>query len=309
MQSGFIAADIGKWQSYQIFTDKEQIKNQRKAQNFLNLEDSDGQVCFIPSKEILRLNDIVSDLETRIRIEDTETVIEDEVYYTSKIEGANTSRIRTSQIHNGQSVDKNNEFSERMVKNGFDAVKYINLHPGNMSTELIIDTWKILTDRACQNTEIKGERFRTGDIYVGTHKGADPEKLETLMDKWVAFYNSDTLNDFPFIKGSILHYTFESIHPFCDGNGRIGRLLMNNYLINHGIESAKAVSFSMAIDENRAAYDVALHDADNLYRDCTPFIEYMETVFVTAYHTALIKQNPLEDEKQNAADEEEDRDQ
>lgn len=309
MQTKLIPADIGKWQPYQIFTDNEQIRSQQAAQNFLDLEDSGGQVCFILSKEIFRLNDMASDMEAQIRIKDTETVIEDEIYYTSKIEGANTSRIRTSQLHNGQPIDKNNEFSERMVKNGFDAVKYINLHPGRMSTELIINTWKILTDGACQNTEIKGERFRTGDIYVGDHMGADPQKLEALMDKWIAFYNSDTLNDFPFIKASILHYTFESIHPFCDGNGRIGRLLLNNYLINHGIESAKAVSFSMTIDKSRTAYDAALHDADNIYRDCTPFVEYMETVFVAAYHTALMKQNTLESRKQDMPDEEEDREQ
>ena len=67
-----------------------------------------------------------------------------------------------------------------------------------------------------------------------------------------------------------------------------GRLLMNNFLIKNGVESAKAVSFSMAIDANRGLYDGAFVSSENELADCTPFVEYMLETMAKAYSTALV---------------------
>lgn len=124
--------------------------------------------------------------------------IEDEIYYTSKIEGAKTTMERTSEIHNGASIDRNNEYSERIVKNGFEATKLMNLYGNSLSHEKLRKIWDVLTDRCCDNHDIKGTLYRSGTIYVGRHEGSNYKNIPNYMDKLINFYNS-TLYDVAFI--------------------------------------------------------------------------------------------------------------
>ena len=225
-----------------------------------------------------------------IQLCDTDVSLEDEVFHTSKIEGAKTTRIRTSEIHNGAPLDKDNEFSERMVKNGFRAVKLLNLYGNVLDEQKMLTIWNTLVDGVCENESIRGEKYRIGDVHVGSYTPPVAETLPELMEKFLQFYNGNIFNNYPFLKAAIIHYLFETIHPFCDGNGRMGRLLMNNYLISMGIESAKAVSFSMMIDQNRGRYDASFVDSENEHNDCTPFLEYMLSVMGSAYERALLLQ-------------------
>lgn len=123
-------------------------------------------------------------------------------------------------------------------------------------------------------------------VWNSSFEAVSVENLEKEMTAFIDFYHSNILDDKPFIKASIIHFAFETIHPFCDGNGRLGRLMMNNYLISQGIDSCRAVSFSEQIDKNRGLYDGAFEKAENVYSDCTPFIEYALEVMANAYLTA-----------------------
>lgn len=291
--------NIGSWQNYQSFSDQEQIRLQRE--NFVYTGvclKKDVDITFIYTTYLARLENVLEETAPLIKLKDTETIIADEVYYTTKIEGAKTTRIRTTELRNGAPISEDNAYSEYMVKNSFEAVRLLNVYGNKMSVDILIKVWNTLIDNCCDNEEIRGERFRSGPVYIGGHQGAPADQVPELMDKWVDFYNSSQLDEYPFLKASLLHFAFEVIHPFCDGNGRMGRLMMNNYLISRGIDAAKAVSFSMQINKTRPLYDAAFIRSENLYNDCTPFLEYMLETMASSFEYALTIQIKEQEHKE-----------
>lgn len=79
-------------------------------------------------------------------------------------------------------------------------------------------------------------RFRQPGEYVrvGMHIAPAPERVEGMMDDLLAEYSSD-LGSYFLDKIARFHLDFETIHPFCDGNGRLGRVLINFQLIQLGL--------------------------------------------------------------------------
>ena len=93
-------------------------------------------------------------------------------------------------------------------------------------------------------------RYRDFLVRVGTYVAPDWQDVEALMKALVKFVNEAKMN--PVELASRAHYRFEKIHPFGDGNGRIGRLLMNHILWHSGypmliIEYAKRSSYYKAL--------------------------------------------------------------
>lgn len=115
------------------------------------------------------------------------------------------------------------------AKNLAKAIEYLmdNSEP-RISVELILRLHRILLSNI--RDEIAG-RFRFGKewVRVGMHIGANPEFVDGLMYDLVEKYNADDGVYF-LEKIAYFHAEFESIHPFGDGNGRIGRLLTNEQL-------------------------------------------------------------------------------
>lgn len=72
--------------------------------------------------------------------------------------------------------------------------------------------------------------FRNYGVRVGYYIAPNWEEVKSMMDRLIEFVNKSKLN--PVELAARAHYKFESIHPFGDGNGRIGRLLMNHILWN-----------------------------------------------------------------------------
>ena len=279
--------DIGQWSPYTQWANPDQISLQKQFLFDTGVHNGKGAVKFILTKQIKDLEERLQHMSSLVKVVDTTVALEDEVFYTNKIEGAKTTRIRTSQIHAGEYLNISNYKSERMILNGFNAVEYITVYGRMVKPETLIRAWNTLVEDVCENENIRGKRFRTGNVCVGSFVPVDFSEVEQLMTDYCHFYNNKFLDEYPFIKAALCHYVFETIHPFCDGNGRLGRLLMNNYLISREIDSAKAVSISMAIDEMRSHYDVAFIDSENEENDCTPFIQYMLERMFVAYSKAL----------------------
>ena len=273
------------WLNYKRLSHNNELKNKQVSLLVGTglCEPNDGmEFCFVPTLHMKKLEDEILQLYKQVNVADNVAGLCNEVFYTSKIEGANTTIKRTQMIHDGAPVDKNNLFSESMLLGSFRATKYFNIVGNKLNEEILLKAWNILTENCCANTSIKGAKYRTGNVQVGSHVGLNYLLIEDAMSLWLNYYNSSKLNSHPFIKAALLHYSFESIHPFCDGNGRIGRMLFNNFLIAKGFDKFKAISVSRSIEKDRFEYDVAFNVSDNAYGDCTYFIEYMLTQVLDA---------------------------
>jgi len=85
------------------------------------------------------------------------------------------------------------------------------------------------------NDEFAGRFRKTGEyVRVGTHVAPAPEKIVSMIEEILNYY-TNSLDKYFLDKIAKFHLDFETIHPFCDGNGRIGRVLMNYQLLRLGL--------------------------------------------------------------------------
>jgi Fic family protein len=103
----------------------------------------------------------------------------------------------------------------------------------------------------------------------------DAQQILDLMDNWVQYCNDDELwAADPLVKMAVLHYQFESIHPFYDGNGRTGRILNILYLKSKGLLEIPVLYLSRYITRNKPAYYAGLQSVRDT-GNWEPYLLYM----------------------------------
>lgn len=137
-----------------------------------------------------------------------------------------------------------------------------------------------------------GNLFRKNVVYIGTktkkvHQG-DPNE-ETIiknLNRLVVFMNR---KDIPFLlKCVITHYYFEYIHPFYDGNGRMGRFLMSNYLTRK-LDPLTGVTISNAVIHNKNKYEKSFSEVSNPRNkgDLTFFVQALYELIIAGQHEII----------------------
>ena len=111
-----------------------------------------------------------------------------------------------------------------------------------------------------------GLRTQNGTVLKNTHGEVvymppqNHQDIQNLMDNLEQYINDDTLDDFdPLVKMAIIHYQFESIHPFYDGNGRTGRIINILHLILNGLLDVPVLYLSSYIIEFKHEYYALLN--------------------------------------------------
>ena len=158
---------------------------------------------------------------------------------------------------------------ENTNRNVSDVVNYIKatefalnrLHSLPLCNRLIKETHAVLMEGVRGQEKSPGE-FRYSQNWIGgqgsTIRNAryippNPEDMQTAMSDLEKYMNGDDSLD-TLIQAALIHYQFETTHPFLDGNGRVGRLLITLFLMEKGILSHPALYISYFLKMNRIEY-------------------------------------------------------
>lgn len=118
-----------------------------------------------------------------------------------------------------------------------DAVKHIRKTREHLSLDLINKLHKIVFKNSKPYAGCfrgKGVEVVIADRYGNiVHRGAPQNKIVPLLKELISWYSKNKKEYHPIVLAAVVHNQFENIHPFQDGNGRVGRLLLNNILLKN----------------------------------------------------------------------------
>lgn len=116
--------------------------------------------------------------------------------------------------------------------------------------------------------------YRTIGVRVGNHLPPHPDDVSPLMFELLEWWNTRAPELSPILTSAILHYRFEDIHPFADGNGRTGRALALWELYRRGFDSHHIFSVDEYYWRDRPAYYAALEQVRLAGNDLSRWLEY-----------------------------------
>jgi Fic family protein len=211
---------------------------------------------------------------------------------TLQIEGNTFDEAKVTSVIEGKRVlGTMREIEE--VKGAIEAYDYLDKYDYKSEKDLLL-AHKFLMQNLLNNAG----KYRNSNVGVGgsqgvTHVAPPPNRVPYLMgDLFEWLQNSD---EHLLIVSCVFHYEFEFIHPFSDGNGRIGRL-WQSVILKSFKELFAYIPIESMVRDNQVAYYKALEDAGS-EGESTPFVEFMLEIILKTLKLYIKENVPKNDPK------------
>lgn len=213
-----------------------------------------------------------------------------EAVLSSRIEGTQTHIDEALMPQSEVREERRNDWQE--VRNYVDAINDAigNLDRLPISSRLIRSTHRILLNSVRGEHKMPGE-YRSSQNWIGGNTIADArfipphnQLVGELMGDLEKFLNNPNINVPDLVKIAIAHYQFETIHPFLDGNGRIGRLLITLFMVQQKILDKPLLYLSTYFEKRKDLY----YDNLNMVRVKNDMLHWIKYFLVGVEQTATL---------------------
>lgn len=231
-------------------------ENYRNSVTLLNTE-----WTLIDSDHVLEIEDFIGNTQVKKILQKYE------ILGTNTIEGEFSSRRDIEKTINSKEAPTQQK--DKKIKGILNSLDYL-MDKKYLDKEILLEAYSELTF----NGEILDEEdkyfrpYRNDSVSIyknlngsdkQIHAGLSHDKIEKEMDSLMEFINSNELRNNPILKASFTHLIFETIHPYFDGNGRMGRVILNWILTNSYGTDVSGISF--VINKYKREYYKSISDS------------------------------------------------